>query len=134
MEKEFPSKAQFLLCEDIREEAHRKLNLVGVFAGDEVLLEGEESGKSLPSLAILAVFKEGKGEFNISTELLDPSGKPHGAVTSETRTVEIKNNKNMVAIFRWIGFLVPAFGDYTFTIKLDDKSYKYTFSIINSDK
>lgn len=135
-----PKRVNFLLADQIREEAGGKLTIIGLYANDEIILLGdlpEElpiglQGLALPALSILVQLKDGIGNYNGEAQVIDPNGKP--LIIPAKLTISLKENVWSNLIVPFVPFPLPKFGLYTFELKLDNKKYKYTFTIRHSDE
>jgi hypothetical protein len=127
-----PTDTRFVLCEDVRQEENGKVTLVGVFAGDDVVLPANSTpGGALPSLAIFTIFGDGKGEFPLNATLQGPSGE---LSTHQYRanTLTVLEGVNSVVVYKWVPFRISEFGTYIFTIELGEGKYPYRFNVITA--
>ncbi len=123
-----PTKVDFLLAEDFRQEEGNKFTVIGLLNGNDVRIVGAEAGKALPSLAILATVRDGAGNLNLVGDLFTPSGKKLG----ETKGVAIKPADASASIlFKWLPFPVPEFGPYLLKLSLEGKVFEFRFQISN---
>src|SRR3990170_6853318 len=83
MPKMLPKRIHFLIADAIREETGGKLTVMGLYAGNDIRLQGPlpteipdgMKGIAIPSLAILAIITDGHGEFRTQFYLYDPNDK-----------------------------------------------------------
>ncbi len=125
--KKYPDSIKVLLAEEIRQEKNNKLSLLGIFAGDDILLN-DEPGKALPALVVYAVFRGGKGKSSVKTNIFSPNKEKE--IFSRTSEVIMKENQNMIVAFKLTPFEVPAFGKYSIEWIFDNsKKYSFEFEI-----
>lgn len=128
-----PFDVRFVLAEDFRQEAGKKLTLLGVYAGDDINLSGEDVGKALPSLFILIIGRGAQGTFKANVEILNPSGnKMFEDILPKDVPVNIPKEQNFVIPLKVAPFPITEFGPYTVRLLLDDKPYVYSFDITNN--
>jgi hypothetical protein len=127
--KDYPTDVNFILCEDIREEAHGKFSLLGVFGGQSVLVPESVLGQALPCIAVFSSFADGAGTFRAVNELLDPSGKIIASNRDENLEVKKDPDKNMLLLMKWVPFPISSFGTYTVQVFLDNTNYEFEFGI-----
>lgn len=129
--KNYPDSVRFLLCEDIRQELGNKLSILGLFVGDDIVIKGEKEGQVIPSLAILAIFSGGVGEFQVSTKLYRHSRSEPILDLSKYQIIE-KKGENITSAIKVAPFKIEEFGEYTAVWNFNgEKEYKYTFKIKN---
>lgn len=133
--KTYPTLVTFILAESVRPEVAGTHTLVGVIAGDALLLPAEartsigskENPAAIASLAVYAAFKGGEGKFTAQVSIIDPTGKcvnvPH------TVEVEQKPPGAMTIILPMSPFPVKALGKFRIIFKLDEHEYPYQFTV-----
>jgi len=139
MKKILPKQLRFFLADGVREEIGAKISLIGLYTGDEVIVQselpvqvpGKTRGLALPGLYILIILVNGQGKFKGEFVIYDPNGKPM------RRAIEIVNkvkDKTFNVILPIVPFPVIAFGRYRVSVQLDDnrKSY-YSFIVRHRD-
>jgi len=137
MSKKYPvtKSVKFVLCEDVREEAHQKLNFLGVFPADSITVLGPKKAPDGPgvavlaSLAIVVTFKDVEGEFEARLRIVAPDGK----VTFDDAIGKVNLVKRGTATLAWKaqGFVVPTFGRYRAEVLLDDRAYPFELEILD---
>ena len=93
MKKILPKQLRFFLADGVREEIGAKISLIGLYTGDEVIVQselpvqvpGKIRGLALPGLYILIILVNGQGKFKGEFVIYDPNGKPM------RRAIEIVN-------------------------------------------
>lgn len=127
----YPDTCQFILCEDTHQQAdNNKLNIIGVFAGDNIVLNGQPVGGNLPSLCLMAIFRGGQGTYTLSAEIVPPNGVPNLQHAARAQQIAKPDPaQNLVSVFKWINFQVLEFGRYSANIRLDNQLYSYSFVI-----
>lgn len=131
--KKYPDSVAFLLADSIRQEIDGKHTIVGVYPGDQVVLNGEpqeiskETPNVLPALFLYALFRGGVGSFQATISIKDP----HGEQTKPPFTFPIAGQAGvtMTVVANMVPFTVSALGLYTITISLDDTEYSYSFTV-----
>jgi hypothetical protein len=139
MSKKYPAAkaVKFVLCEDAREEARRKLSLLGVYPNDSITVYAAEPVPAaggvavLQSLTLVAMLRGVAGEFAVSVKVLGPNRK----LAFEGKLPELKIDKTASAVvgFKVQGFVVPEFGKYRAELMLDDRVYPYEFEVLNGE-
>lgn len=125
---------KFILCEDVRMEAHQKLTLLGVFPADSitVLNPKEPPGGSgvavLTSLTVVAVLKQAQGRFDARLRIVAPGGT--AAFDEHIGAIELPKRGAATLAAKAMGFVVPAFGSYRAELQLDEKVYPFPFEIL----
>ncbi len=137
MSKKYPAakSVKFILCEDVREEAHSKLTFLGVFTADSITLlrpqlpTGTQGVAVLASLAIVVILKGIEGDFETRMKLMTPDKK----VAFEGSIGKVKAAKASSATLAWKvqGFVVTSYGCYHAELRLDDKVYPFDFDILD---
>lgn len=124
--KTYPKNVYFLLADDVREEKNNKVSIIGAFTGDDILVHDPQPGKAIPSLALLVIFKNGEGEFDIEMDVLSPSSKKLGKGV-EFPGIQMKAGINHSLLIKFPNFVVPEFGVYKFRFSFDkgEKVYEY---------
>ena len=137
MSKKYPTarNIKFVLCEEVREESHQKLSLLGVFPADSITILGPKPAALgngvavLASLAIVVTFKDVEGEFEARLRIAAPDGK----VAFDDAIGKVNLAKRGTATLAWKaqGFAVATFGRYLAEVLLDDRSYPFEFEILD---
>lgn len=129
MKKKYPDDVRFLLAEDFRTEMGKKLTLLGVYAGDDINIEGESAGKdkALASIIVLIIGRGALGKFEAKVEIRNPSNEL--VFDPVKSTLEIVEEQNFVIPLKISPFPISELGKYTVTLSLDDRSYPYQFLI-----
>ena len=130
MNKKEPYDVRFVLAEDYREEAGKKLTLLGVLAGDDINLAKGDIGKALPSLIILIIARGARGKFKANVEFFAPSGsRLFEKSLPKDVEINIQEEQNFVIPIKISPFPIEEFGKYMVRFLLDDKPYEYSFII-----
>ena len=140
MAKVYPKSLRFLLADAIRQEAGGKLTLLGLYAGDEVVLQGElpdvvpdgMKGVAIQGLTVLIMIPDGHGEFQCRFQLFDPTGD---LLIDGRAAVTVNKQKGIASnlLFPISPFPVPQFGRYRVLCDLDKRSFEYSFVIRHQD-
>lgn len=144
--KSYPTRVRFFIADDIRADGKKPM-IIGLLTDDIVGIEIPENHPEpssanpiiLQSLAILISFINCHGPFEAKASLYRPDGaaafehhKLDGWITSDAPA--IKGNINF--ILKFIPFGISQFGQYRFSVTLDDQEYNYDFTVkrINQPK
>lgn len=136
MTKNYPiaKNVKFILCEDVRMEAHQKLALLGVFPADSITVLGAKPPPAGPgvavltSLAIVTVIKSVTGSFDARLRIVGPDGGT--AFDEHIGQIDLPKRGAATLAAKTMGFVVPAFGPYRAELQLDDKVFPFQFEII----
>jgi hypothetical protein len=123
------SNVTFLLCEQVRVEQGGKSSLMGFFPAAEMLVPDTAETITLPSLALYFVMVgPEEGNYTTSVTLLLPSSKVLFADVPLPNGVKQANRPLSIAC-HVVPFQSPESGTFTTILKLDDASYRRSFSI-----
>lgn len=122
-----------LIADQVLPSETEKLNLLGFYAGTDILLpkgafsNPEKGLPALTSLVLIAWVRKGIGTFKTHAELFDPA---------ENRLVETprqdsvkKSDGTLTLVFSFTPFFFPAPGRYQFLVYLDEKAYPLEFNV-----
>jgi hypothetical protein len=127
--KAFPSDndIDFMICDDVRVEANRKLSLLGFYAANKINAK-DIGDKFFIPLAFLIMIKEGEGNYKMRTDVEAPSGKKIIEYGDDTLK---KEGAPCVIVFKAINFPLVEEGTYKVDIHLDDKLFNRSFTILH---
>jgi len=138
MKKIFPTdkKTNFLVADDVRQEASGKAIIIGYYSGENVVFSlskdieiNEQHPMAYPSLCFLWVFTDGEGEFSINTSITYPDGSIHNALT---KTINKKRDGAANLLIKLSPFVTHIFGEFECCVNLGDgHQYKRKFYILN---
>jgi hypothetical protein len=128
-----PEYIDTIICEDIRPEMGNKVTLAGVF-GEELVLP--QVPFQLPSLAIMQRWRltneevdRGVGQF--AYELEWPGHKRNRFPPHQMPPQKGVNLTTMSFVFKFVGLVLPAAGEYTFRTYLNDREvHSYKFYVV----
>jgi len=131
-----PDQASFFICDDVRIEKTGVPILISVYFGDELnvsllgkaLPEGGGLIGSVPSLAILGVFKGGSGSYETSRELYAPDG---ALIEKKEMPPLVFDGKVSVTAEKFLPFTLRGFGEYLYRLTVGGREYDYRFSVFN---
>lgn len=127
--KAYPTDANtlLLLCDDIRQELGGKLTLMGYMPGASFKLGPvtEPGIEMLQSLALLVVFQDGAGDFQLGASLTDPQGV-NRIPTTQTQLIH-KNDDGTMNVNLTLRPFPVQLGTYRLTVSLDDRKYTRSF-------
>ena len=125
MKKSLPKSddSSFLLCEDVREEVHNKLSIIGVLPNNDIVLQKEIV---VPSLMAVLFARGGEGQCETRISLTDPKGQT--VIESPKKEVVLEKNTAYLAAVR---VLAPELtvGQYTIKFFFDDQTIQRTFEV-----
>ena len=116
----------------MREEANKKLSVLGLYTSNQILVPLDTKEVVLPALCFLIIFRDGEGSFSASVELAAPSGKKIGGGILPAKVVVGEAGYNMILNF--IPFRTDEFGDFHISINLNGHQYRRSLSISKSDR
>ncbi|MET0104727.1 MAG: hypothetical protein ABW072_06205 [Sedimenticola sp.] len=133
--KKYPEEVIILLADSVRPEIGGTTTLVGIYTGDNIVIEkdavkniSESAPLLLPRITFWALFRCGEGEFSISFELSAPSGKQLGSGKIENITQAPGQTINFTMPIS--PFPVPELGNYCLKLKLDNEEHKFNFDVL----
>ena len=122
MAKQYPADQDiiFLVCDTIRKEPNNKLSLLGLFLGNEIIVE-VDAPVTLSPFALLFHLSDGYGEFKTKIQVLKENG-------DQVLEVKIGDTTKKNDAGSTIGLSIQSlkfdeFGSYTFRLILDDHEY-----------
>lgn len=130
-------KVNFLIAEEIRLEAQSKLTVLGLFAGDIIIMvkgarpEGvpENTPAGLERLAIVAIVSEAPdGEHKFKGRLVEPSGELYKPESALGEAMSKKGYSNTVVV-ELKPFIVKQPGIFRFEFFVDDQMFTFPFEI-----
>jgi len=123
----FPTDVFVLLADDVREESSKKLSLIGVFAGDDVIFPANTQTPILiPQVCFFLKFSDGDGTWMMDWVVTHHNGSEMAKnnapfqITKQAGTVHI-------VVLRVSPFGIPAFGKFTLNVTLDNQAYDFEF-------
>lgn len=139
MAKNLPKAPQFLVADTVIQESGGKLNIIGLYPGGEVVLQGElpkevpkgVQGLALQGLTVVILLVDGYGKIEGKINFYDPAGKQFGKGIS----IEAEKRKEQAhsIILPVIPFPITAFGRYRVELQLNDRAYEHFFTVRHSD-
>lgn len=133
MNRQLPSdeKTLFILCEDIRQELGKKISLLGVFTGGNIIVQTTEESTTLPSVGFYFVFTDGEGDFDGGFQVIGPNGE---SVTSKTgMKFQKKPGESMVLMMKITPFKIENWGTYKISINLENEIFERAFDVKKGD-
>lgn len=135
-------KAKFLIAEEVRPEANNKISILGLYAGDIVVMHKKERPQGVPEgtpegferLAILVTISDApEGTHRFRGRLLDPSGELYGP-EAPLGEAAIPKGFSHVVVLEMKPFIVKRPGSYTYEFFVDDEIFRFPFEIRIQDK
>ena len=139
MSNKLPTKREvrLLIAEDLRQEVHGKVTLVGLMPGEQFLITGKPDANAPPnvafaiaSLGFLIVITGGEGKFKARVKVIAP-GKKKTTMIDVSMDKPIEKIAGRTAIFGTSAkpFVGPAFGTYTVQVELDKAKFAFPMKI-----
>jgi hypothetical protein len=129
-----PTKAKFILSDDIREETGGKMTIAGLYADDRIYLN--PAGPStlppgivgiLNQLSVACIMFGGSGSFPTVADIIGPSGQ---VLTHVSGSSDFKSGATNTLALKAANILVPEFGTYTCKISVQRKVFSFKFEIL----
>ena len=129
MVKSFPSKIyNFIVADAVREEANKKVTVLGAMAGGNILVQGTVVFPVNIPLAFLVTFTDGMGEFETKFRVVDPNGKIMGQEFSLGKIIKNPDQAmQLIVNFNNIPIIKP--GRFQVRVMLDDHVYDESFAV-----
>lgn len=122
-----------ILCEDIREERHGKISLMGLFAGAAIVLKAtDDASHRIPSLAIfIRLTNLLPASYQMAVEVKDPDGKIAFAAPEQQVNAVVKANQKKSALVTGIKVnnIDLYAGTYEVNLILDGKRFGKKFDV-----
>jgi hypothetical protein len=130
-----PSRAKFLLCDDVRAETNGKITVVGLYPDDKILVNLIPGLPSLPGtvavlnqIAIVCMLFDGDGMFPASATITGPSGLKLPSVMLGNPTFKPGTSATIV-LNSGGAFPVPSYGHYKCVLTVDKQDFLFQFEI-----
>jgi hypothetical protein len=130
-------KVDFLIAEEVRPEANNKISVLGLFAGDTVIMIKGERPQGVPEdtpaglerLSILSIISDAPdGLHKFKGRLIEPSGelyRPESALGEATT----KKGFSHTVIVELKPLIVKKSGIFRFEFFVDEEMFSYPFEI-----
>lgn len=127
-EKNPPNWSDIIICEDIRTEVGNKASLMGVFAGDDIVLTSRAPElPPMPNLSFFCRFAGASGIFRPKFELVGPDASVLASgEMAESKAIE---SDRMILVVQ-IHQIKLKRGEHTFRVNMDDSRYEKRFSVV----
>lgn len=134
-------KVSFLISEEVRSELNNKISVVGLYAGDVVVIlkgarpEGipEDTPFGLDRLTILAIITEAaEGELDLKGKIINPSGEVDQEDIPLGKAIARKGLSNTVVI-EMKPFIVKVSGTFKFELSVNQEKFIFPFEIREQD-
>lgn len=136
MARKYPTRKNvtFILAEDVRAEANKKLMLAGVYNSAYIRVFTKPTDERPANLHImfLFMFRDGEGEFETRIAIIDPDGEK--LVASDLGRKSKLPKSSLAMAYGLIGPHYKKLGTYKAIIQLDDRSYEFEFDIDLEEK
>lgn len=136
MATKYPTRknTNFILAEEVRPEASKKLILLGVYSGGFIRVYKKPTDREPANLRLsfLFMFRDGEGEFNTKVQIMDPDGEELG--TWDTGRVKKMPKSSLTVGFGLIGPNFKKLGTYKVIANLNDREYVFEFDIDFEEK
>jgi len=118
---------QFLVCEQVREEANGKHTLLGFFPGEEIKLLA--APPVFIQLALMFIFKDGVGAFDVAFDMEVP-GPTQPFPRQQLGSISIIAGKTAVFSLNMQAFPVQSIGEHKVRLQLDREQYARSFTVV----
>ena len=121
---------RFILCEDVRREANKKLIIIGMYEDDKIIINGK-----LPyHHPMLSLFVQCEGEFT-EGEILYNIKDPANNIALQTEPIPFKSSgKKATLIANIAQFEFTDFGEYTATISFPGNQHVSVSFLVEEGK
>jgi|SRR6267154_1927796 len=123
----YPTRFDFIMCEDVRQEQNKKLTLIGTFVGSKIAVPANTQ-KAVITLSLLWIFDDGVGTFAEHCEITGPDGF---RLLTTSQTAEKLPNGPHVFVMQMKPSPPMSLGKYVARVFLDTKAYERIFEIIS---
>jgi hypothetical protein len=129
-------KVNFLIAEEVRPEANGKMSVIGLFAGDTiVVLKGklpdglpEDTPAGIDRLTILVIVVDAYGPHSFKGRLIEPSGNLYQPEMVLGDADILKGNSHTL-IVHLRPFIVRQPGVFVFEFFVDDVKFTFPFEV-----
>lgn len=130
MLKKAPTPINFIICEDIRQEAGNKVSLLGVYS-DGIVFEATPENTSPPmrvaQLAIYATFGNLEAACALDFKIVDPNGK---VTFKSPHTEQLKSGDGVTMVgCKFVGLEFKKQGTHKVVFLFDDKPVEFNFTV-----
>lgn len=125
-----PENVTYLLCDQVRPELHKKMSLMGLYAGDAIVFQPNVPGQfpyTLAGLAFVYILKDGSGAFDAQFKMLDPKGNQIYDVRLEPITIDSGSTSGIIVQLGNVQF--NSEGNYMGTLLLNKRRYDFAFRV-----
>jgi hypothetical protein len=130
MKKRLPNRVKFLLSDDIREETHGKMTVVGLYADDKIFVAQSalpQGVVTVMNLALTCMMFGGAGSFPLKAQITGPAGQ---TIANITGTQDFVPGAIGTLVLRGSPVVLPQFGAYRFELTLQRKVFSYSFEVL----
>ena len=128
---------KFLMAEEFRPEPNNKITVLGLFAGETLILnkgprpEGvpEDAPIGLERLAFMLIISDLDGTHDFKGSIFDPNGQAMSFEQQLGEGIMIEKGMSHIIINEVKPFIIKAAGTYTFVLHVDDNQEKFSFEI-----
>src|ERR1700733_13771854 len=117
----------FLVAQSVRNEGDGRMSLLGFFGTERITLATATLPATLP-VTFIFLLREGEGSFAADFAIRDPDGQIVYEEDLPPAQKPLSTENHGIAV-TMAPLVVPAFGTYRITLRLDGKRYKRDFTI-----
>ena len=129
----FPTNVSALLADDVREEKSKKISLIGVFVGDDVVFPANtQTPLLLPQLCFFWRAKDGDGTWMLDWVVTHQNGSVIAKCDEPFQVTKLAD-KSLAGALRIAPFGLPAYGKFKLHLTLDDHPYDFEFEARSED-
>jgi hypothetical protein len=128
-----PSEVVFLIADSVRREERGLQSLVGVYGGDNIILESvpvptADSPTLLPQLSVWILLRGVEGDYDVSVQITAPSEEIMARLPSNRFTVPPGGTHTMT--LNLIPFPIKELGYYSVDLTIGESRYQYRFQVM----
>lgn len=121
---------KFLLCDSVREEVNKKLTILGLYGGDNIIFHPEKP-KAFPyrlqSLSMIFILKNGSGDFDAKFKIIAPDGE--NVFDKKLKRMQITSGVPAVVGVQVANMEFNAEGNFSAVLRLEKKEYAFSFQV-----
>lgn len=134
-------KVNFLICEEVRAELNNKITVVGLYAGDVIVILNERRPEGMPPdtpsgldrLTILAIITEAaEGELDLKGNLINSTGEVDQEGIPLGKAIA-RNGLSNTVLIEMKPFIVKEPGIFTFELFVNEEKFIFPFEIRKQD-
>lgn len=136
-----PTVVRFFLADDVRQEVHGKVTVVGLYADNVVVAEmspghrkpSEKVPAAIPGVSLLASVSIAPGEHRYRMEIDRSSVTPQMIDAKTTTLMSARPGESINLIMRFAPLVFVRFGMVHVLLHVDDQPYQFSFEVRRGD-